>query len=557
MSRLQLNPASLNLVRAELARLIKQAQTEFEARQQDAQHDLAACRGMLAQVDGVLRLVELGDAALLAHELGELLQAPPANARATETVTRAFFVLGRYLEYLAGRRHALPELLLEDINAVRALLQRAPLGEAHFANGGEDNGAHCPQSARAGAAIDDARLRRYRHMYQVGLLGVIKGRADAVHIGLMRQPVERILRLVGGGPAGDFWWLLDGVLEGFAAGELKPTALRCRLLSRADRMFRELQQRPSAQAMTDLDATTRAELLRLIARCANGARGAAIRAACGIVTPVIGDLQLADERKLLLGTSADSVDSMVRVLKGELHKAKDEVEQAAQSGALRAGGLPALLQTLENVSSVLRDGGLRSSADMLERQLGTLRDAATGGSMPSRETLVAVADSLVYVETTLNGLARAQGLARSMREQQQGTGSDGGARAALDEARVTLLHSAREAIECVKRAVTTYVENAHDPNALAGGSDELLAVKGALQILEHRAAAAAAERAAGALRAVVENGPGVAAEAFAESLADVLICLEYYLAALENGEEPDPLMLKLAEESLAQLGRSV
>jgi len=36
-------------------------------------------------------------------------------------------------------------------------------------------------------------------------------------------------------------------------------------------------------------------------------------------------------------------------------------------------------------------------------------------------------------------------------------------------------------------------------------------------------------------------------------LADVLICLEYYLAALENGEAPDPGMVALAQQSLAQL----
>jgi hypothetical protein len=243
------------------------------------------------------------------------------------------------------------------------------------------------------------------------------------------------------------------------------------------------------------------------------------------------------------------------VLKGELHRVKDEVEQAAQTGALRAGGLPGLLETLERISAVLREGGLRSSADLLERQLHTVRDAAAAGSVPPRETLVAVADALVYVETTLSGLTRAQGLARSLREQQQGAATDGGTRAALDEARLTLLHSAREAIEGVKRDVTGFVENAHDAATLAAASGQLLAVKGALQILEHSAAAGAAERAAEAMRAAVENGPARGAEAFAESLADVLICLEYYLAALENGEEPDPLMLKLAEESLAQLGR--
>ena len=59
-SRLLLNPASLNLVRPELARLIKQAQTEFDsaAQQDPGVRDLGPCRAMLAQVDGVLRMIE-------------------------------------------------------------------------------------------------------------------------------------------------------------------------------------------------------------------------------------------------------------------------------------------------------------------------------------------------------------------------------------------------------------------------------------------------------------------------------------------------------------------
>lgn len=129
------------------------------------------------------------------------------------------------------------------------------------------------------------------------------------------------------------------------------------------------------------------------------------------------------------------------------------------------------------------------------------------------------------------------------------------AREALDEARHTLLQSAREAVESVKRDVSSYAESNFDAMVLAPSVAQLHAVRGALQILEHPRAAAVAGQTAQSILDSIANGCTLAGGAFAELLADLLICLEYYLAALENAEDPDPLMLKLADESLGTLGR--
>jgi hypothetical protein len=552
---LLLNPASLNLVRPELTLLLKQAQGEFDlALQPGSTHDLASCRAMLLQADGVLRLLELGDAAQLARELADLLAAPPTrDSRAAEAATRGFFVLNRYLDYLAGRRQAIPELLIEELNSLRSQLKRPPLGDGHFAGcGAGAESVHCPGSPRARAAADPALTRRLRHMYQVGLLGMLKGRSDPVHLRLMQRAVERILRMAGGGAGSDFWWLLDGVLEGIASGELRATPARGRLLSRADRQFKDFCSEPGPAG--GLDPALRGDLLYLASKCTRGGKSAALRAAFGIAEPTLGDAKIEEERRLLMGTSADSIDSMVRVLRGDLHRIKDELEQAGASGELRAGAPAEISAALRRVSGVLREGGLRSSATTLDAQLARLEGAVSSGTALARGDVIAIADALVYVETTLSGLGRAQGLARSLREQQQGgLDDDGVTREALDEARIAMLQAARECIESVKRDVTTYVEGGNDVMALAPSGGQLAQVKGALQMLQHAGAASVAARTGAATIRAIEHGPPVPAEAFAEGLADVLICLEYYIAALENGEEPDPLMLKLAEESLATI----
>jgi chemosensory pili system protein ChpA (sensor histidine kinase/response regulator) len=120
----------------------------------------------------------------------------------------------------------------------------------------------------------------------------------------------------------------------------------------------------------------------------------------------------------------------------------------------------------------------------------------------------------------------------------------------FDDAKHSMFQSARGALEDVKRAVTSFVESGYSPNSLANTGREFSAVKGSLAILEHERAADIANRTGEAVARFVDRGGAQSREELAEALADVLICLEYYVASLENDEEPDAMMLKIAEDSL-------
>jgi hypothetical protein len=550
----QLNPASLNIVRPELSRLLRQAQADYALAIQPGSegHGLEACTAALQQADGVLRLLELTDAALLAREIAAAVAASPGADAAADAVSRALHVLARYPDYLAGCGHAVPELLLEDINAMRALQSLPALPETFFLPECQASACQCPLQPAGGArAGDDGLPRRLRHLYQVGLLGVIRGHTDPIHLRLKQRAAERMLVLTGGGAAGEYWWLLGGVIEGFANGTLVPGRARLRALSRGDAMFRDYLRHPDVRG-EPVSPQLREEMLGLLARAGDGARASEIRARAGMTAVVLNDAQLAEERARLLGVSTEALDAMVAAIGAEFRSTREELEQLAGQDEVRAAKLGGVRDALARVQAQLEAGGLPGAALLLGREVETLDSRRADGAPLDKDDLLNLADAIVQTEAALGAFVRSQHGAGAQRNS-AASAAPAAARDIADEARLMLLRSARDCLDAVKRDVNAYVDSRYDVQTLAGATAQLNAVRGALLMLEHPRVAAIA---AGMIDALGQASPEHAAavhERVAEVLADVLICLEYYLAALENGEAPDPGMVALAQQSLAQL----
>ena len=553
-----LNPASLNIVRPELSRLLRQAQADFALATQPSSEGqgLEACIAALQQADGVLRLLELTDAAQLARELVAVIGAsPPADAAASDAVSRALHVLARYPDYLAGCEHAVPQVLVEDINAMRALQSLPELPETCFLPQCRAPVCQCPELHPAGAACvaDEGLPRRLRHLYQVGLLGVIRGHADPVHLRLMQRAAERMLGLTGGGAAGEYWWLLGGVLEGFAGGTLLPGRSRLRALSRADAMFRDYLRHPARRDEL-VSPQLREEMLGLVARAGEGTRASDIRARAGLGAVALGDAQLEEERARLLGVSTEALDAMVTAVGAEFRTTREALEELAAQGEVRAAALDGVRDALARVQERLQAGGLPGAALLLAREMETLGTRRADGAALGKDELLNLADAIVQTEASLGAFVRSQrGAGGGAQRGAAALAAPAAARDIADEAQLMLLRSARDCLDAVKRDVNAYVDSRYDVQTLAGSTAQLNAVRGALLMPEHPRAAAIAVGMIDALgRGSPEHAAGVH-ERIAEVLADVLICLEYYLAALENGEAPDQGMIALAQQSLAQL----
>jgi len=543
--------ASLNIVRPELTRLIRQVQADYGSAVQSAGEDeeLRSCVARMRQADGVLRLIELADAALLASDVADAMAAMPRpEATALETVTRALHTLVRYLDYLGRFPRALPELMIEQCNALRALHGGTPLAETCFLPDCAVTHCLCPDFAPVEPDTGALELvRRLRHLYQIGLLGVLRGHPDPVHMRMMQRATERMLGVTGGGPRGEFWWLMSAILEGFAGGYLLPGAPRRQMLARGERMFRSYIRGEAAAAA--LGDALREELLALVTRTRDGARARQILDSAGIEGSAATDTELAAAREGMLGESAEEIAALSARLQGEFQKLREELERLSAQGNAGTAALEQVGAALAGIVRELDVGGVPQAAHALRGELAEIEARIARGTSIDRSGMHGIADAVIEAEAAL--AARARG-AVALRATDAAT-TPAARHGMLDEARAALLQNARDCLEAVKRDIAAYADTRFDGQLLAGAVEPLEAVRGGLSILEHPRAAAVAADMAATLRRIRAGTDSVAIDRQADLLADVLICLEYYLSALANGEAPDPMVLGLAEQSLAAL----
>ncbi|MFP5441811.1 MAG: Hpt domain-containing protein, partial [Gammaproteobacteria bacterium] len=176
---------SLNLVKEELDATLRQAEAglaDYAANPGNAAA-LEPCIEALHQAWGVLRVLEIPGGAELAQELEnvarEVSQSGPDEARLA-ALGNSIMVLGRYIEFMQIKGRGLPQLLVPALNALRQSIGKPPVPESAFFS--------CDLAAkRPGEGTDalesDAEIqrlaRRLRQMYQVGLLGVLRGENPA------------------------------------------------------------------------------------------------------------------------------------------------------------------------------------------------------------------------------------------------------------------------------------------------------------------------------------------------------------------------------------------
>ncbi len=130
---------SLSMVRDELFATMAETQQYLEefldARDNGALLQNAVTN--LQQVKGILSLVELTGAELLAEEARALAMDIPVGAtddrnNQLTAINNALHVLRSYLEQLEAHRVEMPELLLPAINKLRIAGQQKPLPESFF-----------------------------------------------------------------------------------------------------------------------------------------------------------------------------------------------------------------------------------------------------------------------------------------------------------------------------------------------------------------------------------------------------------------------------------------
>jgi chemosensory pili system protein ChpA (sensor histidine kinase/response regulator) len=557
---------TLHVVAKELAATLNDARASLEAyaERSDQRVLLEKCADQLHSAHGVLRLVEVYGAALLAEEMEHvtryLLSSDNDQKRQVDgldALMRAMVQLPTYLERVlsGGRDLALVLLpLLNDLRSVRG----SPLlseGTLLLLNLKSDQPAQ-PLSQRQGEqSISVSQwARRLRPRFQIGLLGYIRGERTVQNLEILAKVAEKLEQVATTQPVFQLWWVTGAILEGVRANGLESSATLKRLLGQADRQIKSLYELGEARYCEDPPVDLLNNLLYYVARATTTTgRIAAVRASFKLTELLPVDDSIEQERESLSAPSVKLMRTVAAAIKEDLSKVKDVLDIFVRRGGGRSEELLPQLELLKKISDTLGVLGLGELRQRVQEEISELSGIVTDGKTPPEESLIKVAGVLLSVEDSLDDQLVRLILPASSEGFPTDVPADNDVEFRLvSEAvlRECIVNLAR-----IKEAVSIAVQKPGDfpPQGLDNVPQLLRGITAGLLMLGKGRAVELMDAIGAQVRKLIEPGAPQPDAIRLERVADAIVSIEYYMETLQSGRTDPWYMLDNAEMCIKTL----
>jgi len=540
---------SLALVRDELFATIEEAEQKLEQFIVDRDNEslLQLIVMNLQQVRGILSLIELAGAELLASELLQQAIDIPAGVGQEQNgrlaaLSNALHALRQYLEGVDLFHQNFPELLLPTVNDLRQAAGIPPLPESHFFRIRLDVSRPASQPSAEERKIHASEVTRLRHMYQIGLLGFIREHSLSASLSLMLRAMSRLDKIFAGQPQSQFFQICSGALEAQLEGRLQPRKSRKYLFARVERELKQSLVRSSYEAPESLLK----ELLYLVALTeSRGSRITELRDTFNLQALPFTDQLLEKEYRRLAGPGRSVMRSLSSAIREELASIKDSLD-LIERGSGGSEHLSGLQGSLDKLAKTLTMVGLTPVGSLLQELLFSL-EACNPAQPVDPLFLTRMAEALLQVEGIVASLERGEHSLQPEPELEAGSFS----RHQLIEAQEIVLDEAKASLALAKRAIIAYLESQGERMHLANVPVSLDAVRGGLWFLGLERASMLIGTCANYIQSRMLDSLQIPAEPMLEILADALASLEYYLES--DASDSHVNILDVAAESLHAL----
>jgi chemosensory pili system protein ChpA (sensor histidine kinase/response regulator) len=561
---------TLDLVGRELNNTLAEARTALETFVEQPENVvlLQRCVTDLHQVQGVLRLLEIFGAALLAEEMEQVthyLLTPASQKNQAETLDalmRAMVQLPSYVErVLAGGRDLALVLLplLNDLRAVRG----SPLlseGTLLLLNLKSDQ-----QAAPVAPAAGEPQLtvaqwaRRLRTRFQLGLVGWIRGERPEQNLEILETVAHQLEQVATKQPVFQLWWVVGAIVEALREDGLETGVSIKRLLGLADREILQLYTQGEGRYAQNPPVELLNNLLYYAARAtSNGPKVTAVRASFRLNELLMVDDSVEQERENLSAPSVKLMHTVSAAIREDLGKVKDVLDIF-----VRRGGQPAELEAqvgmLRKIGDTLGVLGLGELRQLVLEETGRLEAMAAGKTAADHAALVHIAATLINVEDRLDrdliGLIVPKAPAAE-------TGEGDGASTDVDfqQVQAAVLRECSVNLVRVKEAIASNVAGTLDVGALDAWPGLIQGIKAGLLMLGKTRAVEIVDGIAKNLKELLQPGGAAVPPNYLDRLADAVVSLEYYMETLQAGRADPWYMLDNAQtclQALAQMPKRV
>ena len=557
----EINLTSVSLVKEELVASIEGATGYLDQYAADHANKAALekCIQGLRQVTGVLQMVQLSAAELLAQEMlvamGDLLQdRQQSPEELLEGVGTAFYVLTRYMDFVQNRATARPELLVPYINNLRLVRAQAPVPESHFLRCRLD--ASVPGAVSSAVMSEDLKtfVRRFRHMYQVGLLALLKGKPRGPAYTMMARALQRIASVCAGRPNGKLWTVAGTAISAMASREMLVNRQRVMVFSMLDRRLRTICREGDAALDQPAPPVLIKECLYWLALAGPAEKGERLLQVFGMKPLPYREQELERDRASLGGPGATAIAAVANALDEELSGVRRMLDDAESIGIVGLDEEGGLVETLRRIANTLVLLNFRRIGENLAGSLTAYQSCAHTGGRAADNALQQLTNQILTVDSTIRALRQTS----SIELDETGQADIALERSQLAEAELAVLKEAEAGLSLIKRALASYADSGFDHGHIRNVSTTLNSVRGGLVVLSLGRAAAVVERLVHFVDAVIDQkSVAPAVEQSLEIFADAIISLEYYLGEVKLHRQADKQSLDLAVESLEALGYPV
>jgi len=551
---------TLDFVGRELNVTLAEARTALEnyVEQPDNITLLERCTQELHQVQGVLRVLEIYGAALLAEEMEQVaayLVATAAErksqAESLDALMRAMVQLPSYLERVLAGGRDLALVLLPLLNDLRAVRGSALLSEGTLLllNLKSDKQAQ-PIAAAPGEPplTVEQWARRLRARFQVGLIGWIRGERIEQNLDILAAVAQKLEQIATRQPVFQLWWVIGAVIEALQENGLEGGVSVKRLLGLGDREVRRLYEQGEARYAQTPAVELLNNLLYYVGRAeSSGPRVLAVRASFRLSELLPVDESIEQERENLSAPSVKLMQTVAAAIREDLSKVKDVLDIFVRRGAGQPKELGPQVELLRKIGDTLGVLGLGELRGKVQDETQRLEQIVSGTLKADEQTLVEIAATLIGVEDRLDDQLVGMIRPKSPDEPEEAEDNE------FQQVQAAVLRECILNLARIKEAITQNVGGTLDAAGLDSWQELMRGLKAGLLMLGKARAVEVIEAITGQLKRVMHPGGHALPQGFLDRLADAIVSVEYYMETLQAGRSDPWYMLDNAQACVQAL----
>ncbi len=463
---------------------------------------------------------------------------------------QAFHLAEGLIDTIVEQKYENPCILLPEMTALRRFRGAPPLYEYNLLNDLTWPSFTGLTQDEEMIGPDTEGLKRWHHLYQLGLLDIIRNNNRQKALFNLFRVAGRLQKAAISPRESDYWWVFAATIKGFAEKKLSLQPERIRLLAAVEKQFRLLvtmEQRDSRNpypeglwrafvsllAMTDMSSDPRARQI-------------------GVPELTFSDSAISSVRNGITG-ELDADKSIFEAMALSVTSLRTLLDSGDESASLLNGEkLDELSVGFEALAEECEQAGFRGLARQYNQFCSRLKTCGENGV--SFEMLSELTDAILHVECAMADFYGKTPQAEQIKAWEDQPLMSILQKSLLKTAQVAVVSETGSRLSDIKQLV----DNVASGYASAEVTPELelafTEIEGSASMLNMTRLASLAQRCLSLAKEVLfKDSDGESSKAI-EVFADTIVCLEYFLDGCMVGDTMDESSLDVANECLSSLG---